>query len=246
MTLFSDVTHPIRVRILKLLFDKPRSLAGIARNLELSKPEISRHLAKLRELNLTETSERTHHITNLGEAIVSFLSPLDFIIDHYDFFRTHSFHGFPPSLLREIEALSKSELLVGFGYILKEVEATKELTAREFKLMVDQPFPFQRRALISKGEYIVPSHAREENLQLDSLKQFHESFEFRTLPAVNFVLALGIGEINQAFLFFPDMTGKPDANSAFHVKDPIGIEYLQNVWNHFWERSKRRIQFDKT
>ncbi|MFX1249931.1 MAG: ArsR family transcriptional regulator [Promethearchaeota archaeon] len=237
MTL-TDILHPTRVKILELLSENPKVLADIAKDLDLSKPEISRHLARMRELNLVETKDRSHQLSNLGEVILNLISPIGFLIENYDFFINHRV-DLPFSFIRDIDSLKHSELMAGTGYIASKMEEIRKNTTIEAKMMVDQPFPGSI-VQIERAMLIVPFYAKIENLNLDILEKSCKYYEFRTLPFVN--LTLGITDRKHGFLIFPErITGKIDYNYAFYITDDLGLDFLSRLWDYYWEKAEFRI-----
>jgi DNA-binding transcriptional ArsR family regulator len=235
----SEIIHPTRLKILELLGEGSQALADIARNLDLSKPEISRHLARMRELNLVKKKEKIHQLTSLGEIILNLTSPIEFLLNNYEYFRNHKIE-LPFTFIREIDSLMNSELLSGTGYFMSKVEEITLKTTNEVKLIVDQPFPGSK-VQIDSALLIVPSYAKEENLNLEILQEFCEYFEIRTLPTVN--LTLAIIDKQYGFLLFPEsITGKIDYNHAFYITDDMGMEFLSRLWDYFWEKAKYRIR----
>ncbi|MFX0052709.1 MAG: ArsR family transcriptional regulator, partial [Candidatus Hermodarchaeota archaeon] len=126
MTL-TEIIHPTRLKILHLVNEGSQELADIARDLELSKPEISRHLARMRELNLVEKGDKIHHLTSLGEVILNLTSPITFLINKFDYFMNHKV-DLPFSFVRDIDSLMNSELLSGTGYFMSKIEEIRKNT----------------------------------------------------------------------------------------------------------------------
>lgn len=238
MVTLTDIMHPTRVKVLKLLSEGSQTLAEIAKNLDLSKPEISRHLARMRELNLVEKGDKYHKLTSLGEVFLNLTSPIEFLLDKYDYFMNHKI-DLPFSLVRDIDCLIHSELISGTGYFMSKMEEIREDTANEVRMMVDQPFPGGSEQ-VGTALFIVPSYAKSENLSLEFLRKSSKYFEFRTLPIIS--LTLGIIDRKFGFLFFPErITGKIDYNHAFYVTDQMGLDFLLRLWDHFWDKSDFRI-----
>jgi predicted transcriptional regulator len=224
--------------MLNLLGEGPQALADFAQNLDLSKPEISRHLARMRELNLVERGDKIHQLTSLGEVILNLTSPIEFLINHYDYFMNHKV-DLPFIFVRDIDSLMNSELLSGTGYFMSKIEEIRKNTANEVRMMVDQPFP-GNKVQIEKAMFIVPQYAKTENLNLELIQDSCKYFEFRTLPVIN--LTLGIIDEKYGFLLFPEkITGKIDYNHAFFITDETGLNFLTKLWTHFWEKAEYRI-----
>jgi predicted transcriptional regulator len=230
--------HPTRLKILDLLGEGAQALADIARDLDISKPEISRHLARMRELNLVEKGDKIHHLTSLGGVILNLTSPIAFLINNYDYFMNHKV-DLPFSFVRDIDSLMNSELMPGTGYFLSKMEKISKNTTNEVRMIVDQPFP-GTKVHIERALLIVPSYAKSENLNLELLQEFCKYFEYRTLPVIN--LTLGIVDGKYGFLLFPErITGKIDYNNAFYITDDMGLDFLVKLWDYFWEKAEYRI-----
>ncbi|MHA2225673.1 MAG: ArsR family transcriptional regulator [Candidatus Hodarchaeales archaeon] len=243
MELLAEIIHPTRIKMLKMLHDSPQTLAEISKKLELSKPEISRHLARLRDQRLADREEKVHKITNFGEILIRILAPIDFILEHYSYFTEHTLIDLPIHLVRELDALQNCELISGTGYIFSKMETLRRDNTQEVKMMVDQPFPDSRQAHCDKLYIIVPSIAKSENLQLKRIKQTSNYFEYRKLPAVN--VSFGIVDQKFGFIFFPGLNGKIDYNHCFFVSDYLGIEFLLRLWDYYWENGEFLVSSDR-
>ncbi|MFW9779100.1 MAG: ArsR family transcriptional regulator [Candidatus Heimdallarchaeota archaeon] len=239
MVTMADLIHPTRVRLLNLLIEGPETLSSLAKSLELSKPEISRHLARLRDYALVERGDKTHQITNLGETIMSILSPLEFIVKHYEFFMVHQIFDLPAFIIRNLDSLMKSELLIGTGYIFSKMQEIQQTVKKEIKIAIDQPFPGNDSNPLDNIYFIVPVYAKDENLSLEALKKQAKYFEFRTLPIISY--GFGIADEKTGFIFFPGINKKIDYNYAFFVSDPLGIDFLSQLWDYYWKRSDFRV-----
>ncbi len=240
MTSLNEFTHPSRMRILKILQLNPSTLTEITKSLNLSKPEVSRHLARMREAGLIVKDDRIHSLSNLGELILVNTSSLYFILEEHDYFKNHQVIDIPESLLRQLDSLSTADLIIGTGYLMKKMGEMNNLPANQVKIMVDQPFPGTRNLKVNEALFIVPIYAKDENLNLTAIKETSDSFEIRTLPVVN--ISFGILDNKFGFLFFPNLRGKIDYNAGFIISDPLGMEFMLNLWDYFYKKSKLRIK----
>lgn len=238
MISINEIVHPTRLRIMKILSQKPQTLTNISTLLEVSKPEISRHLAKLKELGVVHTTEKVHSVTNLGEFFLGALAPMEFILSNFEFFREHQIIDLPQSIVSQIDGLRGSELVYGTGYIMKKIGELNQIAAKELRAMVDQPFPRVRDSIVKNSYFILPQHAKDENIDFRAINDVSETFEIRSYPVIN--VSLGIIDQKFGFVFFPDLKGKIDYNAGFFISDPQGIEFLQSIWDYFWKRSKIR------
>ena len=97
--LFVELANPARFKMLAVLAEAPHTLGEFAQKIELSKPELSRHLTRLVEQGFVQREHRKYILTPFGEGIVTLLPSLNFVFQHRDFFRTHRL-DLPPPLLR--------------------------------------------------------------------------------------------------------------------------------------------------
>ena len=242
---FQTLVNPIRVKILNLLYDRPLTLKDLTENLDLSKPELSRHLAMMRDLSLVERIDSTNNLTSLGQSIVEILAPLDFIINNYEFFKHHSLNGIPSFLLRELDVLLDSERINGLGYVMRRIGESFNLSGDSQFVMIDQPFDrsSEPSSKVTNGFYIVPTYAKDENIKDSLLLQNHTAFEVRKLGIVP--IAIGIHDSKTGVLFFADNLGKIDYNTMFYISEELGIAFLNKLWNYYWNSAQFYKKFPK-
>lgn len=236
MSLFSDITHPSRIKILKCLENNPMNLTEISKLLEISKPEVSRHLSKLRELGLISQEEKTNHLTDLGLTILTILSPFDVILENFNYFTGHSLSYLPEFLVKNIDALSESKLIIGAGLVLKKIFEITSKMSNEIKLMTSQPSPDIPQEKRGQIKIIAPSYAKKENLNPERISNLFYKFEIKALDEIN--IALVIVDNKFGLISFPSLDGLTDANYSFYVENVIGIDFLNKVWDYYWESAK--------
>lgn len=235
---FQTLTNPTRVKILNLLYENPQTLKNLNENIDISKPELSRHLTTMRDFGLVERSESINNLTTLGQVIVEILSPLDFIIKNFDFFQNHSLQDIPTFLLRDFDALLDAERIDGLGYVMKKFEEKFTFQGEKTYAMMDQPLGNSSdvRSKVTKGYYIVPVYAKDENITDDILLASQNQFEIRKLQTV----PIGLGKLDDkvGFLFFADKQGKIDFSTTFYVSNEIGMSFLNKLWSYYWDSAE--------
>lgn len=231
MPSISDILHNTRIKILDLLYNEPKTLGDLSKNINLSKPEISRHLAKLKEQNLISKCDNLNEITGLGKIILNIISPLEFIFQNYDFFMNHNINYLPLEFIRNFDALIGSEIIEGTGYILKKMEEISKIPTKEIKIISGQPFPDMRDEIVNNAYFIVPLVVKSKNIKF-SFSEKYNNYEIRTIPIVRF--PLGIIDNKYGFLFFPDLNGNVDYNFALFAENSRSVEFLNQIWEHFW------------
>lgn len=232
---YSDITNPITIKILKTILLESKSLTDISNLLNISRPEISRCLTKMRKISLVEKDENRNSITFLGSLIVEILSPLDFILLHYEFFQDHPLFNFPSELLYGIKEFHNSKLISGTGTIFQKFIECASMYHNDLKIMLATPMPNIANVIYKEGSLIVPTWAASPILKDEKLSLVIQSYELRRIPEVNYDMF--ILDDKYGFLYFPDKFGSPDNNNCLFIEDIDGMNFLLLVWNYFWNKS---------
>ena len=214
------------------------SLTDMSKNLKLSKPEISRHLNILMDQNLILRSDndRTYVISDLGEVLLKIVSPFNFILEKYDFFKNHSLNFLPIDIIKDIDMLQGAELIDGTGFIFNKMEELGKLPAESVKIIIDQPFPDFRENNVDHGYFIVPERLKNNNGFEDVFKQKYANYRVQMLQIIHY--PIGIINEEYGFLFLPDSTGKVDYNYCLYTQEQLGIEFINKIWSYYWNQSR--------
>ncbi len=234
--LFAELANPARFKMLILLVEAPHTLGEFAQKIELSKPEISRHLTRLMDQGFVQKEDRKYTLVTSGEAIVKLLPPLNFVFQQWDFFKTHRLDLSLP-LLREIDALSQADVVSGLGQVLYKLKYMLEETKENDNLLISQSLPLGLDKTRKKPRcgYLIASKSLISQYKISWFKQYYETLETRTLNHVLF--GIYISDNKRALLCFPDLNANPDYNEAFFVTDPEGLTYVKAIWEYFWKQS---------
>ena len=232
---YSEITHPTRLRILKAISEEPKSLKDIADILEISRPEVSRHLNRLRNLNLVRKENSLNMINALGIIIIKILEPLDFIFQHYNFFCDHPLVNFPTKFLYELNKLKSGQLIQGSGFIFQKERELAKYAKDKMKLMVNSPIPNVTGVQFEKGQLIVPGVNQPSIFTHENLSKDMKNYEIRIYPEINYSLFI-MGD-KFGTLHFPNKNGHPDMNSCLFINDKEGMAFLLSLWNYFWDKS---------
>jgi predicted transcriptional regulator len=235
LTINSELSNPTRIQILSLIGENPQTLSEIATHFSISKPEISRHLSRLTNVGIItkELSSRKYMSSALGEIYLQLYSPIEFVLKHSTYFTNH-YIDLPLHLSRNIDALMNAELVIELGNVLAKIQEILNETIDEVKLMLDQRLPVV--GLIEKikfGNYIVPSTMSGPQFESGRvyLKKMYDSVEVRQLNSVtHFIMCT---DKNKGIISFPTLQRKADWSSIWVVTDKLGLDYLQDIWNHF-------------
>jgi len=234
-SLFAELANPARLKILELLAEAPHTIGALAPKIEVSRPEISRHVARLVDQGIVQQENRKYTLAPLGEVLVTLLAPLQFVAQHQDFFLTHRL-DLLPSLLHQIDALSQAGLVQGIGQVMiKLQELLNHPVPEDLFVLAHQSFLVFRKGPKARCAYHIGPESYRSKIPGTSI-QLYETTHYRILPQVTHGIWLTSG--NKALLCFPEMNNQPDYNETFFVTDPIGIAYVTAIWEYFWQQSE--------
>ena len=230
----SIFSHSARIEIIKALINSPHTVTDLTEIIDLSMPEISRHLSKLSEHGFVDKSAitRKYEITNFGRTALQLYRPLDFMFSHSDFFQTHDISALPSSLKASIDQLSDAQYIQGTGFVMMKMREMVEQTDRIFQVMVDQPFPFGKENI--DVEYILPQIFLNQNKGLKPENLGKTAFRIHpTIP-----IAMSIRDHEEALIHFSKSDGTLDYSTGFHFTSDMDISYGERIWSYYWDSGK--------
>jgi predicted transcriptional regulator len=126
-----EMSNDIRHNIMLLLLQKPERMTQIAKELDLTSPEVSRHLTRLSETKLIEKDKTNYyHVTNFGEYLLNSLVDLKFITKHRDYFVKHSAVNIPTRFQRRMSEISnykvKNNFMEFLNFISEKIKESEE------------------------------------------------------------------------------------------------------------------------
>jgi predicted transcriptional regulator len=236
--LMFELSHPSRLKALRILSEKPHRLTDISKVLDLTSAEISRHLGRLSNANLiTKDSEGKYILTPFGGIILFELSKLKFFTKHNQFFSTHDLSVIPDEL-RWLNAMSKSEMVEGTLEIMSMVEDLTNNAENYVSLMSDQPL----RAVVDltlktakEGVVFKMIYSKGSEVPHDYLTKKKLPLEIRLMENVPF--SLKINE-KRGGLVLPDLKGKVDYGFALLGSQPQFIKWINLLFDHYWQKAE--------
>ncbi|MHA1991409.1 MAG: ArsR family transcriptional regulator [Candidatus Hodarchaeales archaeon] len=232
----SEFSNPTRLKLIKIISDKPSTFTELSKNFDLSNSEVSRHLTRLTEYGFIQKrmNSKKYELSPLGETTLLIFQPLDFLFKNLDYFRTHLVTDLPSSFLKEIDVLNEAEFISTVGQVMIKIEEMVNKTEKSELVMTEEPFPFGKPGLNVK--YIVPFKMMELR---NSIEDVNRSTDARLLPKIP--IGMLISDKTMGIIFFPNLKGEPDFNSGFYLEkesNPNGFSWLIKIWNHFWNEGK--------
>jgi len=237
--LISELSNPIRIKILFLLYENAATLTSITENLgDISKSEVSRHLSRLMGRGFIQKeipSGRRYEISSFGKVVILMFGPINFLFQHFKFFKNHRIDDLPITLIREIDALKDCEFITDVGEVMYKVKEFQKTPAEERWVMGATAFPFESVSAKKVNYIFVP-----EILKLEGkARKDHPKTQFRVRILENITIAMAFNSLEQGLLSFPKTNdNKPDYTAVIVIKDIKGIDFLKKIWEYFWSKGK--------
>ena len=134
-----EISNDIRHNILLLLLQNPERMTQVAKDLDLTSPEVSRHLARLSETKLIEKDAKNfYHVTNFGEYLLNSLVDLEFMTKHRDYFVKHNAVNIPQKYQKRMSEISNYKLKSNFMEFLNFINEKIKESEEYVWLYIDQ------------------------------------------------------------------------------------------------------------
>ncbi len=250
--LMFEVSNEERVRILRVIKKKRNSFSGIARELDITTQEVSRHFNRLMEAGLT-TRDRDGYpsLTPFGSILLRQLEALRFTSDHRNYFVSHKADLLPDMFLSRLGELNglkfRDDVMVTISDIIRIIQE-----ANEYLLDINVPyvaaaFPHIRDAYDRgiPGKFLhgtdlrVPEEmkgARDDSFTDELVREVARKgiYEERYME-VDVMLYMNEKEV--AILCFPTLNNQYDF-VGFTGDDALAHEWCRNLFYHLWEKGR--------
>lgn len=251
--LMFEVSNEERVRILEAINEEKSSFSGLARRLNITTQEVSRHFNRLMESGLTTRDKNSYpSLTPFGNLVLKQLEAIQFTNYHQDYFVSHVTKGLPGSFLSRFGELSGMRYQDDVMRVINDaIRIIKE--SEEYILDINLPyiasaFPHIRDAYDRnvKGMFLhgtdlkVPDEmrqVRDESFtdEVIDLIRKKEVYEEKYLD-VEVVLYMNEKEV--AILCFPTIQGDYDFR-GFTSTEPEAHRWCRDMFFNFWDIGER-------
>ncbi|HUS78494.1 MAG TPA: transcriptional regulator FilR1 domain-containing protein [Patescibacteria group bacterium] len=254
--LLFEVSNEDRLSILLQLQENPLNITNLAKKLDSSTQEVSRHVSRLNDVGLTErTPEGLYILSPYGELTLRQIQSLNVTSTHRDYFRTHTLTSLPQEYIYRLGELTNAKYIDNVMVAIHRIEETL-IAAEEYILNLNVPYIASAFPLIGdafhrgiEGRFIktrnltIPENMMEERQQfleegyLQKIKASGQ-YEERLLPDAPLILYMSEKEV--AILTFPEKEGGYDFH-GFTSDDEDTLRWCRDAFNHHWEKAKKNI-----
>ncbi len=250
--LLFEMSNEHRHNIMLLLRGEAMRLTSISKELDLTSPEISRHVSRLSDTGLvTKDVEGFFSLTPLGGMVLTLLQEFEFASRHTEYFASHTQDGLPTEYVKRIGELSGSRFIDSIPGFFRQIERVITEAEEYVWLLVDQ-FPLNHLSLIveaiergvrfmvvePKNRVFTPdldAMAPEESRALTRTK-ITPLVEQRMLDEVNVYLYVSDGGCVTAF---PTLRGENEYK-GFTSSDEASHRWCRELFMHHWDRAEER------
>jgi predicted transcriptional regulator len=215
-------------------------MTNIAKMLELTSPEVSRHLSRLSDTRLIEKdSDNFYHVTSFGEFMLNSLSDLEFSTKYMEYFLKHSAVNIPIKFQKRMSEISNYRLEDNFMEFLRFI-TEKIQEAKEYVwLYIDQYPVLATKAINDSIERGVKYKIIEQGKISKSDDIFDKKYlvntgdetprvEVKTLEKKD--VYLFISDKGSA-ISFPTREGF-DYTGFIHERDET--DWIKDLFEHYW------------
>jgi predicted transcriptional regulator len=252
--LYFELSNEDRLEILHRLRDNPMNVTRLARELEITTQECSRHTARLSEaLLVARDPDGSYALTPYGRLSLRLLTSQSFVAEHRDYFNAHTLERLPPELLSRIGELQGGKpadnAMVSFSIvenIMRDAEESLCMIHDQYLLSI---LPLCVGAL-KRGVSLrsVELKAKPPGRSLDSIRPDYITLEdeqyFIQLWHEGKIDSLFSEEVHvflyinekEALIAFPLAEGGYDY-LGFSSEDPVFHKYCSDVFEFYYERA---------
>ena len=250
--LLFEVSNEHRHNIMLLLKEEAMRVTAISKELDLTTPEISRHVSRLSEIGLASKNvEGFYSLTPFGTMVLVMLQEFEFTSKHAEYFASHTHAGLPIEYVKRIGDLSGSVFTGNILGFFRQIEHVIKEAEEYVWLLVDQ-FPLNHLSLIveamergvrfrilePRNRVISPdleAMAPEESRALSRTK-LAPLFEQRMLDEVNVYMYLSEKSGVSAF---PTLIGENEYK-GFTSTDETSLKWCRDLFQYHWDEAVQR------
>ena len=250
--LLFEVSNEYRHGILLLVQKRAMRITDMTKELNLTYPEIRRHISRLQETGLIQRDVEGHyHLTPYGETSLLLLQELKFLSTNREYFLTHTLFKIPTRYIKRISELSASENIKNPMDFLRHIENLLKESREYVWLLVDQ-FPMNSLLTIVetidrdvKLRIIEPTERilnpdlyamTSEETQALSRTRHTPLVEQRMVDEVTVYLFVSD---TRCLVALPNPNGQYDFK-GFTATDDSSLKWCRELFQYFWDKAKQR------
>ncbi len=250
--LLFEVSNEYRHGILLLIQKKAMRITDMTKELNLTYPEIRRHISRLQETGLIQRDvEGYYRLTPYGETSLLLLQELKFLSANREYFLTHTLTKIPTGYIKRIGELSASVNITNPMDFFRHTENLLKESREYVWLLVDQ-FPMNSLLTIVetidrdvKLRIIEPTERilnpdlyamTSEETQALSRTRHTPLVEQRMVDEVSVYIFVSD---TRCLVALPIPDGQYDFK-GFTATDDSSLKWCRELFQHYWDKAEQR------
>lgn len=238
--LLFELASSERMRIMLEIREKDLKLTQLARSLNLTATETSRHLQRLNDAKLIQkTSDGRYRLSQFGCITLALLKNLDFVSKNKNYFEEYDSTGIPVQFIDRLGELSESSYSADTFKNLENGEKWIKEAQKSVWIMSDSVLsntipvlmdkinkPFDLRIILPEGKFPPENVSRLPNSR--------GGIQKRGLPKVDVLVVM---TENHAVFCLPNKSGRMDYQ-GFIGKDKQFHTWCRDLFLHYWNKAQ--------
>lgn len=243
--LLFEFSNPSRLDILLLIGKKAVKPSQIARDVNQTIQETSRHLDRLTKALLVErNNDGSYALTPLGKHIVAIFPEINFLALHSDYFATHDLSCIPREFRYGLGLIKEYGIS---SHVMQSFQETETLIRESEKIIwihsdqvLSSSLPLIQDAIRRGVEFrvILPKELIGQRPNPDDHPDFidhaPDQLQGRRIESVELVVVM---TEKQALLAFPTKDGGPDY-LGFIFKNDEALKWCKELYLYFWNKAQ--------
>lgn len=255
--LLFELSNEDRHRILLQLDMEAMTVTRLSKTLDLSKQEVSRHVSRLSNADLTQKrTDGSYYLTHYGKLALKQLDGFDFISQYRGYFSSHSLVHLPNEIIYRIGELKGSQYINDISVTYYNIEKMIREAEEYFWVITDHylssVFPLYARAIergvrvrtIEAIDWVVPPEINEgyavqpeRDRKIINSARASALLEEGLLEKLSIYLYLSEKEV--AVVSFPLPDGRFDY-LGFSSEDEQSHKWCKDIFKYYWKRTHNR------
>jgi predicted transcriptional regulator len=234
--LLFEISSEERLRILHLLDDESKKLSDIARILDITTSETSRHLSRLMNKGAIEKNVDGEYCLNgYGKLLIQMTSYFEFLVDKREYIQTHDLSVLPSGFITQLGNL-KDSMIVSGVYQVMDVQMAAVTESKE-RIWIVSPEPYRQIGSVIDEKIasgidvrIILEEKGTGTHTHTHIAGLHGKY-FRTLPTVP--ILVGVFD-DRGCVCFPDRSGKVDLSVMITGVSEEFYGWISEAFQHYW------------
>lgn len=234
-----EIASEKRIGILAAIAEKPLKHAQIARRLDMTGSETTRHLNRLLSAGLvTKNAGGEYEATNLAHLINAGLPFFRFMTTNREFLVSHDLSVLPQEFIERLGSLAGGTFATGtYGVVATQEKFLRTVQRRIWVVteqMFEQVIPILRAKAAAGADVRVirPRESFERTVPI--LGAVQRNYPVRLLRETRIFLAV---LDDSAGVCFPALDGKVDMAAMILLTDPRGYRWAEDLFLVFWNQA---------